>query len=67
MVTPLALPTFDLVLRGGRVIDPARDVDGRYDVGIRDGKIAAVQSSIDKSAAWARRLRRASGCDPSSC
>ena len=50
-VTPLAPPTFDLVLRGGRVIDPARDVDGRYDVGIRDGKIAAVESGIDESAA----------------
>jgi dihydroorotase len=48
-VTP---PTarFDLVLRGGRVIDPARDVDGRFDVGIRDGKIAAVLPEIGRGA-----------------
>ena len=32
----------DLLLKGGHVIDPANDVDGVRDVGIRDGKIAAV-------------------------
>lgn len=45
-----AAPRFDLVLRGGRVIDPARDLDGRFDVGIRDGKIAAVLPTIEKGA-----------------
>src|ERR1700726_5284537 len=39
-------PTFDLLLRGGRVIDPASGVDGLKDVAIRNGKIAAVQSDI---------------------
>src|SRR3989442_11390226 len=39
-------PRFDLVLRGGRVIDPARGLDGPYDVGIRGGKIAAVRRGI---------------------
>ena len=38
--------TFDLLLRGGRVIDPASGVDGFKDVAIRNGKIAAVQSDI---------------------
>src|ERR1700738_3857581 len=38
--------TFDLLLRGGRVIDPASGVDGLKDVAIRNGKIAAVQPSI---------------------
>src|SRR6266700_2502802 len=38
--------TFDLLLRGGRVIDPASGVDGLKDVAIRNGKIAAVQSDI---------------------
>ena len=37
---------FDLVLRGGRVIDPARNLDGRYDIAIRNGKIAAVEPTI---------------------
>jgi dihydroorotase len=45
-----ATAPFDLVLRGGRVIDPGRDVDGRFDVGIRDGKIAAVLPEIARGA-----------------
>eukprot|EP01035_Chromulina_nebulosa_P007746 gene7746-10464_t len=39
-------PSFDLLLRGGRVIDPASGIDGIKDVAIRNGKIAAVQSDI---------------------
>src|SRR5215813_15495415 len=38
--------TFDLLLRGGRVIDPAAGVDGLKDVAVCNGKIAAVQSDI---------------------
>ena len=48
-VIPLAAPKFDLVLRGGRVIDPARGLDGIHDVGIRDGTIGAVLRTIDAS------------------
>lgn len=39
---------FDVVLRGGRVIDPASGLDGVADVAIRDGNIAAVQPAIAK-------------------
>ena len=35
---------FDILLRGGRVIDPANGIDGVMDVAIKDGKIAAVGS-----------------------
>ena len=38
--------TFDVLLRGGRVIDPASGVDGIRDVAIRKGKIAAMQADI---------------------
>ena len=38
--------SFDLLLRGGRVIDPASGIDGLKDVAIRNGRIAAVQSDI---------------------
>ena len=38
--------TFDLLLRGGRVICPASGIDGIRDVAIRNGKIAAVQPDI---------------------
>ena len=37
---------FDVILRGGRVIDPARGLDGVHDVAVRDGKIAAVAPRI---------------------
>src|SRR5258708_9630344 len=36
----------DLLLRGGRVIDPASRIDGMKDVAIRNGKVAAVQADI---------------------
>ena len=39
-----------LVIRGGRVIDPANDFDGVADVLIVDGKIAAVAPDIKSSA-----------------
>ena len=37
----------DLLLKGGHVIDPANDLDGKYDVGIKHGRIARVDSFID--------------------
>jgi dihydroorotase len=42
---------YDLLLRGGRVIDPAQNLDGIHDVAIKDGKIAAVLPSITPSSA----------------
>jgi dihydroorotase len=37
---------YDLLLRGGHVIDPASGINGVMDVAVRDGKIAAVQKDI---------------------
>jgi dihydroorotase len=37
---------YDLVIRGGTVVDPAQKLNGRYDVAVKDGRIAAVQSEI---------------------
>lgn len=37
---------FDILIRGGTVIDPAQDIEGALDVGIRDGKIAALAASL---------------------
>jgi dihydroorotase len=42
---------FDLLLRGGRVLDPSRDVDAVMDVAIAGGRIAAVAPSIPARAA----------------
>jgi dihydroorotase len=43
--------TLDLLIRGGRVIDPAHGLDSICDVGIRDGRIAAVAPDIPVSGA----------------
>ena len=42
---------YDLLLRGGRVIDPAQGIDGAFDVAVKDGKIAAVAANIVSSSA----------------
>src|SRR5438046_237736 len=42
---------YDLVIKGGRVIDPAQRIDRVADVAIRAGKIAAISSNIASSAA----------------
>jgi len=47
MSIPGQQPTYDLVLRGGRVVDPRNGIDARMDVAIRRGRIAAVAASID--------------------
>jgi len=43
--------SFDLLLRGGRLIDPAQNLDGNYDVAVKDNRIAAVLPSIAPSSA----------------
>ena len=42
---------YDLVIRGGRVIDPAQNLDATRDVAIRQGKIAAVEPAIPRAQA----------------
>jgi len=41
---------FDLILRGGHVIDPATGLDGVADVAITGGRIAAVQTDLPGAA-----------------
>jgi dihydroorotase len=43
--------TYDLLLRGGHVVDPANNINGSADVGVLDGKIAAVGPNLDPSQA----------------
>lgn len=38
---------FDLVIRGGEVLDPGAGIQGRFDLGIRDGRVAAIEPEID--------------------
>ncbi|MCM8750499.1 amidohydrolase/deacetylase family metallohydrolase [Thermomicrobiaceae bacterium CFH 74404] len=54
-----AAPQFDTVILGGHVIDPGAGVVGQFDVGIREGRIAAVEPSL--ASARAERVIDARG------
>jgi dihydroorotase len=44
-------PTYDLLLKGGHVIDPANGLDGKMDVAVSLGRIAAVEKDISANQA----------------
>lgn len=45
------MSSFDLLLVGGRVVDPQNKLDGNFDVGIVDGRIKTVKSGLDRRTA----------------
>jgi dihydroorotase len=49
-LTP-AFAQYDLLLKGGHVIDPRNNLDGLRDVAIQSGKIAEVSAAIDPARA----------------
>ena len=53
--------TYDLLITGGRVIDPASGLDGVADVGITGGKIAAVGVGLGGEARNAKETIDATG------
>lgn len=44
-------PPYDLLLKGGHVIDPANRIDRKADIAVRDGKIAAIEPGISPARA----------------
>jgi dihydroorotase len=48
--------TFDLVLKGGRVIDPSQNLDGVADVAFSAGKVAAIGRDLDARGAEVRNV-----------
>lgn len=54
-----AAPDYDLVLKGGRVLDERNGVDGVFDVAVKAGRIAVVGKDL---AAKASRVEDVSGC-----
>ena len=42
---------YDLLLKGGHVIDPANRLDGRADVAVRNGMIAEIGGNIPSTVA----------------
>jgi dihydroorotase len=49
--TTLAQAQFDMLLKGGHVIDPLNEINSARDIGIKDGKIARVAVNIPESEA----------------
>ena len=47
---------YDLIVRGGRVIDPSVRLDAIRDVAVSGGRIAAVEASIAADAARVRAV-----------
>ena len=45
---------YDLLVKGGHVLDPGQNIDGKLDIGITGGRITAMQPDIP--AAEARRI-----------
>lgn len=43
---------YDLLVRGGHIVDPATGRDGSFDVAVSRGRIAAVDTGIPESAAF---------------
>ena len=44
-------PIYDLLIRGGRVIDPSQDLSAELDVAIHQGKVARIAARIPESEA----------------
>ena len=45
-----AAAKYDLIVKGGRVIDPSRKLDAIRDVAIANGRIAAIEANIPADA-----------------
>src|SRR5262245_20369841 len=46
-----APPKYDLIIKGGRVVDPSRKLNAIRDVAISGGRVRAVEASIDSAGA----------------
>ncbi|MDP2859783.1 MAG: amidohydrolase family protein [Bacillota bacterium] len=46
------MPRFDLLLRGGRLVDPKNEVEGVFDIGIEAGKVVEVGNDLPGAMAW---------------
>jgi dihydroorotase len=46
-ITTLKAQSYNVVIKGGHVMDPKNNIDTEMDIAIKDGKIALVAKSID--------------------
>lgn len=42
--------TYDIVIKGGHIIDPKNNIDEVMDIAVKDGKIAVISKNIDEKA-----------------
>ena len=45
------MPEYDLILKGGTVLDPGNDFEDRADLAVSDGIVEVVETEIDPSRA----------------
>src|SRR3981189_1182227 len=57
---------YDLVVRGGEVLDPSQNLRGRRDIGIRNAAIVAGEPETPGGPARRGWMPRASSCCPAS-
>jgi dihydroorotase len=50
---------YDLLITGGRVVDPSQDLDDERDIALSDGRLAALERSVPESSA--QRVVKAHG------
>lgn len=43
--------SFDLIVKGGRLLDPGQNRDGRFDIGIKAGRVSRVASELPVASA----------------
>jgi len=54
------MAAFDILVKSGRVLDPGQQIDDDLDVGVKHGRIAAVEKGLSEKDAWL--TLDASGC-----
>jgi len=47
MINPLTAQTYNIIIKGGNVIDPKNNINEVMDIAVKDGKIAMVAKNID--------------------
>ena len=57
--------SYELIVRGGRVLDPSQGIDGVMDIAFADGKVAALGRDLEAGRApMVRDATGLSGGDP---
>ena len=53
---------YDLLLRGGELLDPGQEIHGKQDIAFKEGRVAEVGENLDRAGALRWWMSRASWC-----